>query len=199
MSTRLERWKSLLEQVEVKLNTLAFNLTTLTIVSAEDLAIFESLLNIMLPLGYKEFCQTFGEGSFGQGFICIDCPNVEHFKIQAKSNTEIIEACKSSFREAPLTQALLNHAYLFGLGSGTLLVFDLNTYESNDRSYDIYAIDENGDAHQIGRDFYNFVTNFCLGTELETKFPLLASTTMGYDRQEPRNQFTATQSKWVLD
>ena len=199
MSTRLRRWQSLLEQTEVKLNTPGFHLNALTTVSAADLEAFEVQLKVTLPLEYKEFCQVFGEGCFGQNFVCIDCATIKGFKSQTTSNAEIIEACKSSFRESLIIQELLDNAYLFGLGDqGTLLVFDLRTYDQADQSYNIYAIDDNGQPHQIGRDFYNFIANFCLGTELETKFPQLART-MGYERQEPRNQFTALKTRFVLD
>ncbi|GAP93618.1 hypothetical protein NIES2104_01250 [Leptolyngbya sp. NIES-2104] len=151
-------------------------------------------MQIKLPVGYKEFCQMFGNGCFGESFVCIDCPSLQYLRIQSISNSEIIEAAKSLFRlnpdYDPTVQELLGNAYVFGLGvSGTIFIFDLRTYDQTDEQYDVYAIDDDGHAYKVDRDFYSFIENFCLGTALENFQQLFRI--MTYEMEYPVNRFTA--------
>jgi hypothetical protein len=60
----IEEWQELLEQVEVRGDV--FELT-----SEADLLEFESLTGVILPSKYKEFCQVFGSGEFGNDLLSI--------------------------------------------------------------------------------------------------------------------------------
>ncbi|NJN87294.1 MAG: hypothetical protein HC881_14565 [Leptolyngbyaceae cyanobacterium SL_7_1] len=47
--------------------------------SEDELRQFEAETNILLPQSYKEFCQAFGEGEFGNNFIQISYPDTNSF------------------------------------------------------------------------------------------------------------------------
>jgi hypothetical protein len=60
----IAEWQKLLEQVEVRGDI--FELT-----SEEELLEFEARTGIVLPCNYKEFCQVFGFGEFGNDLLNI--------------------------------------------------------------------------------------------------------------------------------
>lgn len=168
-SCDLEKWITLLTQIEV--------IGEPSPLSAEQLLYFELRAGVTLPSGYKEFCQVFGDGVFGRNMFSIECPKTEDVKGQLISHAEIIAACKfaKSASEYPLEiKILLDSAYLIGFGEGyVLFVLDLRTYSESDQSYDIYAFDDNGHFYKVGRDFFEFVRDFCMGTKAEEDFPEL--------------------------
>jgi hypothetical protein len=57
----LSKWKLLLDQTEVKYRWKDHLLTR----SSEQLLEFESQAKLILPTGYKEYCQIFGSRRFG--------------------------------------------------------------------------------------------------------------------------------------
>ena len=66
----LKRWQTLFAGLEiVEQNPEVF--------SEEELSRFEGENKVFLPTEYKEFCQIFGTGSFGNS-IRIFCPNRAH-------------------------------------------------------------------------------------------------------------------------
>ena len=64
---------------------------------------------------------------------------------------------------------LLNSAFVFGSEPGANSIFwDLKSYDEKDKSCDIYWANSDcfdGNIYKIGRDFYEFITEFCLGTK----------------------------------
>jgi hypothetical protein len=161
-----ERWRVLLLQVKT-----TFELTDeLNLVSEEQFSMFEKYLEFKLPKGYKEFCFVFGQGCFNKGFLCIHCPR-ENAEIFLASHQEILDATKSLYPQNLDLKNLLESSYLIGLGPQTLFVFNLKTYDSEDESYDIYAIDEDGKCYGVGRDFYDFIENFCVTQVHAKQFP----------------------------
>ena len=68
---------------------------------------------------------------------------------------------------------LLASAFILGGSSrAEYIIWDLRTYQSEDDSYDIFLlrIDEPS-MHLIGRDFFQFIRDFCLGTEALRRLP----------------------------
>ena len=159
----LKQWQTLFAGLEiVEQNPEVF--------SEEELARFEVENKVLLPTGYKEFCQIFGTGSFGD-FIRIFCPNqslVEYSELSLESISENIELFPSGRldRDSSL-QSLLKNSFVFGDDFGAnIAAWDLGTYSNLDESYDIYWIDidaSDEDLYRVGRNFFEFVTNFCLG------------------------------------
>lgn len=161
----IEQWQSLLDQLEIIQSPYGSEFWTL-----EQLSQFESDNDIIFPTGYKEFCQVFGTGCFGD-FISIFCPSI-YF------STICLEAIKSEIVDFPnpehekmmsreSLQDLINSGFVFGREPSAISVFwDLRTYSKLDHNYDIYWANSDcfsGDIYKIGRDFYEFVTEFCLG------------------------------------
>lgn len=145
----------------------------------KELLDFETKTGIILPPDYKECCQVFGSVAFGE-YLEIRCPNLAYSQFW-------IEALKSSidsavrFREIDIRDVskienILDSAFAFG-GSDTLLVlfWDLRTYSETDKNYDIYlARGEDFDGvYLVGRDFTQFVLDFCLGTKSHEILPEL--------------------------
>jgi hypothetical protein len=66
-------------------------LPTLTEAQLKD---FESSIGLILPQGYREFCQVLGAGKFGlaRSFF-IDSPELDNIEAQLGSNQCILEAC----------------------------------------------------------------------------------------------------------
>ena len=60
-------WQKLLEQIEVKKDRL-------TLATKEEFLEFEERTGIILPAGYKEYCQIFGQGQIGYNVIDIYIP-----------------------------------------------------------------------------------------------------------------------------
>jgi hypothetical protein len=159
----LSEWNQLLAQIEILEEGSE-------ILNKEGLSRFEVENNILLPPGYKEFCQTFGTGSFGN-FIRIYSPNqnlVEYSRLSLESISEQVELFPSEnlTRDSNL-QSLLENGFVFGDDFGAnIAIWDLRTYSDLDKSYDIYWIDidaSDKDVYRVGRDFFEFVTDFCLG------------------------------------
>lgn len=167
----LEKWKLLLAQVEV---ILAWT-TGLSTLNSAQLLDFEFSAKVILPKGYKNFCQVFGDGKFGVNMLFIEIPDIENVEGQLTSNKIILDSCKDSFSWSIEVQELLDSAYLFGGGDNFVsLIFDLRTYSEQDKSYDIYGVAcQSGLSCYLGRDFFEFVRDFCIGERAKEVSELL--------------------------
>ncbi len=76
--------------------------------------------------------------------------------------------------KAILLNKLLNHGYPFGdTTNGDRFFWDLTSYNEVDQSYDIYWIPDENAIHitYIGRDFFEFISEFCLGQKSSKLLP----------------------------
>jgi SMI1 / KNR4 family (SUKH-1) len=178
----LDKWTSLIQQVNVVFDVSDHLLT----LSENQLHEFESYSKIKLPLGYKEFCQIFGSGSFSCTFFSISTPGSQDFEETLISNSEIIFSYKSSYAlrhgydysdpdSIPENiRTLLDSFYIFGYGEGGVcFAFDLRTYSDIDCSCDIFGFDWDDNFVDLGRDFFKFIRNICIGSEAEEICPAL--------------------------
>lgn len=163
----IERWSFLLNELEIIETPYGSEVW-----SKEELDSFENETGIILPAEYKEFCQVFGTGCFGD-FVSIYCPNPQLSSIclgAIKDEiTRFLDPCHEKIMDRKSLINLLNSAFVFGSESSGISIFwDLRSYNQVDESCDIYWANSDcfsGNIYQIGRDFYKFVTEFCLGTK----------------------------------
>ena len=160
----LEKWNLLLSQVEVIRDELSPSLLTLT---EAELLQFESRSGLTLPQEYKEYCQVFGDGRFGGNMFFIEIPEPENVEAQLTSNANILNAGES-YNKWPIgITELLESAYLFGGGQSKFsFIFDLKSYDDKDKSCDIYGLSSESYLEfisRIGRSFFVFVRDFCIG------------------------------------
>ncbi|MEM8779341.1 MAG: hypothetical protein AAGF26_10820, partial [Cyanobacteria bacterium P01_G01_bin.49] len=89
---------------------------------------------------------------------------------------------------------LLDSAFVFGREpSANSIFWDLRSYNNKDKSYDIYWANSDcfsGEIYKLGRDFYEFITEFCLGTKSfeilpKEKWPLQESLQKTFTRVQP--------------
>jgi hypothetical protein len=166
MNINLQKWTSLLAELEVgKFGGEIF--------TEEQLSDFESQYNIILPIEYKEYCQVFGTGQFGE-FMDIVCPSNRLIEV----SNNLLNSIRSAADDIPKSRAnylaisidaimdLLDSAFVFGGYDDSIVLWDLRTYQEDDHSYDIYwALSEDfmGDIYKVGRSFFEFIRDFCLG------------------------------------
>lgn len=164
----MEKWEHLLAQLEILS-------CGQEIFSEEELRNAEAKAGFVFPLEYKRFCQVFGTGMFGQ-FIGISCPTdywLESSRVQLEAIRYDILNLSSNEQSQIMNMdpilELLDAAFIFGDDSGAhVALWDLRTYSESDLSYDIYwmASDEfDGNIYRIGRNFFEFVRDFCLGNK----------------------------------
>jgi SMI1-KNR4 cell-wall len=133
----------------------------------EEIAKMEADLNIIFPSGYKEFCQVFGSCSIG--FMRIICSSDYANWIYMKS----LEMSRSEFPGVSpiLSDSIFDSCYVFGCDLGDYWVlWDLRTYSEHDKCYDIYLTDTEQELIKIGRDFFEFIKDFCLGEKARDIF-----------------------------
>jgi hypothetical protein len=170
------KWQTLIEQLNVTVEP------DLSPCNAKEIADFEQEYKIIFPSEFKSFCQTFGSVYFGNQEVHIRCPNMD-FGIEAyrKSYQDVLLPQREDFMrwERSRQEAfegicdLVEHSYLFGsTGVGLSFWFDLRTY-STDESYDIYIISLARDfgIECIGRSFFDFIHDYCLGTKFYDSLP----------------------------
>lgn len=173
-----DKWEQLKNNVEVTLQMTEGILP----LNSSQIETFESQSKILLPLGYKEFCMVFGEGCFSAPNTCINCPSTDINQIN--SNIEILDAYRSqielfsnhenNLKDFSEILRLLDSSYYFGDTDGrALLIFDLRTYSNTDLSYDVYALDDDGNYFLLGRNFFEMIQDLCLGTKIYDGFPSL--------------------------
>jgi len=149
------------------------------IFSLEELESFEREKNIILPDSYKDFCQVFGTGCFGEEFITIQCPSnywinhVNPAKIDSML-TSIQSSPNNDIRGQREILELLGSAFIFGGQDYFSVFWDIRTFNKADHSYDIYwALDEpyEGEIYKVGRHFLSFIQDSCLGNGLSEYLP----------------------------
>lgn len=159
----LQKWQALLMQLEAeeRLGCIGQDIRT-----EAELQRFETETSIVLPDGYKEFCQVFGTVIFGD-YVTVFCPDISYSvsKINSlKFGLELQVSNEVALDEEAITN-LLNSSFVFGdTQKGDYILWGLKTYSDLDKSYDIYLISVNDmdGVYQVGRNFFEFVCDFCL-------------------------------------
>jgi WD40 repeat protein len=138
---------------------------------------FELQNNIVLPADYKDFCQVFGSGMFGD-YMRFWCPSKE---LQLGINVLKIEIDNYVYNnpdnslDLESLNKLLSNAFVFGDNScAEILFLNLESYSNLDKSCDIYLVrldSFEGNLYQVGRNFFEFVCDFCLGTKAYEVLP----------------------------
>lgn len=169
----MEKWQKLLAQIEI----FGDERDTLT---EEYLLNFEKETNRTLPADYKKFCQVFGAGRLGD-FLNIYCPPhnqqfyLETIKYEATQSYVPLEKLEKSMKVEAIVN-LVEGGFVLGDDSGSYIVFfDLRSYKESDNKCDIYwarCPDFEGEIYRIGRDFFEFICDFCLGTKSYEILPL---------------------------
>ena len=161
----METWLNLLAQIEIIELPSGSDIWT-----QEELSQFEKETDIILPQNYKEYCQVFGSGQFGD-YMTIYAP-YPHLSSMSLENikediAEFPDPEHGKMMNVESLKQLLNCAFVFGGNPMSDTVFwDLRTYSDSDKSYDIYLANADcfdGGIYLVGRDFYEFVRDFCLG------------------------------------
>ncbi|WP_103668610.1 SMI1/KNR4 family protein [Pseudanabaena sp. BC1403] len=161
----MEKWYELLKSIQFE--------GVLNVMSLEDLQEFEKDNNMSFPKEYKEFCQVFGSGFFGNE-IRIDCPpEIERSPILRSEIFEYLENLKK-LSDFPVDKAvqitkLLKNALFFGsTGNSEVFLWNLATENCTDSNYDIYMTNlecfecEGGEIEIVGRSFYTFIKDIAL-------------------------------------
>jgi SMI1 / KNR4 family (SUKH-1) len=163
MSQRLQDFISTLEDLSLK--EYSYDIPT-----EEDLRAFEQEYGFFLPPDYKEFCQIIGTATLGN-FVIITTPDnkvsnkrikLNQCNLQRQIKNEEVEELDIEF-----VSDLLDFAFVFAhTGNAENIVWDLRTYHKSDQSYDIYFIPayEIENVYFVGRDFCDFLQEFCFGT-----------------------------------
>ncbi|MEG3936472.1 MULTISPECIES: WD40 domain-containing protein [unclassified Microcoleus] len=138
---------------------------------------FELQNNVVLPADYKDFCQVFGGGMFGD-YMQLWCPSKE---LQLGINVLKIEIDNYVYNnpdnslDLESLNKLLSYAFVFGDNScAEILFWNLESYSNLDNSCDIYLVrldSFEGNLYQVGRNFFEFVCDFCLGTKAYEVLP----------------------------
>ncbi|MDY7007305.1 MAG: SMI1/KNR4 family protein [Cyanobacteriota bacterium] len=157
----IEKWQNLLAQLETIENE------GLGIWSEERLLAFEAKTGITLPADYKYFCQVFGLGMFCNYWRISLYPDKKNSRKEMLLTEidELSDSVASPTMDKISLKNLVTNALIFGNTVNSHLMFwDLRTYSERDRSYDIYFGDIiYADVYQVGRNFFEFVRDFCLG------------------------------------
>jgi hypothetical protein len=147
-------------------------------INQAELEQFEFKVGYKLPLEYKNYLQIFGAGGFSSDGFRVHCPDVYNIDAFVGGNVSILESCKLAFqynkRWTNRLQDLIENSYIFGDRDSDEVefVFDLRTWSNNDQSYDIYGLNFSSCCYfQIGRDFFEFVRDCCIGKRIRRDFP----------------------------
>jgi hypothetical protein len=204
----LDKWWELRNKsVEIVISEYAskMELTTLGIFKK-----FESYTNIILPNQYKEFCVVFGAGTFGINRFNIWClPNTNIVSSNNTWNLEqilndhqnIASNLKQGCKWTSTINKVLDSAIIFGKGDnlGTYFLFDMNSYSADDLSCDIYGFDcdsinlnsqeSPGVSYFLGRSFFDFIKNICIGDYAQLHYPELLSRIEIDEDDEPKPDY----------
>lgn len=169
----IQKWQTLLAQLEAEERP--GYIGQKDICTEADLLAFEAETSIIIPVEYKEFCQVFGTVIFGD-YVRFFCPNIKYSEEDIHSLKFGLELQENNGlaidREAIIN--LLNSAFVFAnTCNGESILWNLKTYSELDKSYDIYLVPGNDidNVYQVGRDFFKFVCDFCLGTKSHELLP----------------------------
>jgi SMI1 / KNR4 family (SUKH-1) len=201
----LDDWLLLLKDVNVDWHSMHEEPRNLGIYTDEELSAYEMKIGCVLPCEYKGYLKTFGPGLFGKcqfrvDTLCLDSPN-----IGISYSLEGILDCINSETFSDKERTVIARGYPFGDSEKayTNLFFDLNTYDSTNRDCDIYGLytdhDGTGTLYFLGRSFFEFVRDCCVGDKAFKDFPELV-----YQLDEvafcARNADWETKNKyWELD
>ncbi|HIK18981.1 MAG TPA: SMI1/KNR4 family protein [Leptolyngbyaceae cyanobacterium M33_DOE_097] len=158
----IEQWQDLLAQLEI-INS------GREVYTSDELLRFEAEDHITLPTGYKEYARVFGTGLLGYG-MHVYAPSL----LLVEYSQATLEECfleqlkrfplESEEKTASLKE-LFKNAFVFADDSGAhVALWDLRTF-GDDENYDIYWVDIDliDEEYRIGRDFFEFISGFCLG------------------------------------
>jgi SMI1 / KNR4 family (SUKH-1) len=173
---KIQRWASLLEVLSIDSH---YQRTS----SSDRFIYLEQKFNVKLPDDYQYFCQILGVGRLDD-FLNIDCLDEErilqwqdtaeymigriNYGVQHRASVTLAAPEDSENRDDESYIDLLKSSLIFGDYNSEYVIFwDLRTYNPNDDSYDIYWYSQDipdGDIPvKIGRDFTDFICNFCYG------------------------------------
>ena len=164
----MKNWQKLLDKLRVIGTPLTNN--------KMELVAFEEQANVKLPIDYHVYCQVFGGGDFNE---------IIGIERVAKDSQEMVDKLdeQKDFKDSILLGnedneillRLVRASYIFGLrtlGTGVFFAFDTSSYRDDDQSCDIYLIkDDIGRVHSLGRNFHEFIANYCIGEKLLEDFP----------------------------
>jgi hypothetical protein len=162
----MQKWLDLLEDI-----TLENKYSERVLISQLELSNFESETGIILPSEYKNYCQVFGSGRFG------DPIRIHYLRPSSVglSKRLIDLVVKPQIKEYPSKDKLIDRKLLHWLDyilifasddRGNIAAWDLKSFNQTDNSYDIYWIQIeyfDDEIYKIGSDFYDFINDFCLG------------------------------------
>jgi hypothetical protein len=144
----------------------------------EKLQTFEVASGFLLPPDYKEFCQIIGTATLSN-FVDIYIPDMERskriIKLLKQNLQTQIEYGEAEDLDIEFVSELIDFAFVFAhTPNAEDIIWDLRTYRKSDQSYDIYLVPayEIEAVYLIGRDFCDFLREFCFG---ELAFDLLPS------------------------
>jgi SMI1-KNR4 cell-wall len=166
----LNKWQELLNSVEFSPD---FNLKP---IDREVIDNCEAELGIKFPEDYKDYCQVFGEVDYGKE-IAITTADVDTVRNSRQQCQDILDSyeegdySKSGWANVLVMRRVSESGFVFGSSPNAIdFGFDLSTYSEIDKSCDIYMIyycDGDPIIWNIGRDFYSFIKDCCLGTKLD--------------------------------
>lgn len=173
---RIDKWVSLLSEVEMLPSSISQGEPISTINSEnDDFIAYEARTGIRFSEDYKAFCKTFGQGCFGNGWISIYASNKNTIDDQIAHQKDVFYAFESYLHYGGNTEFVptLNESYFFGALQGVIFIFSKDALEKESLYSHIYAIDEDGNIYDFGKDFFEFVKTCCLNKEIERRFPSL--------------------------
>jgi hypothetical protein len=165
----LTEWESLLNSL---------NLTGIACLSSEkELFEFEQKCGFKLPESYKNYCRVFGRGRFKDKdmtiFEILPTPWIDD---TIAENLDILEG-QFIYDDSPLEKHLKKHGFYIGIAVDFRFFWDLDSYQESDDEYDIYARTEwDYGLHKVGRSFFEFIQDFCIGQAGIRAFPELSAT-----------------------
>ena len=107
MEQILEKWQSLLNQLKIRQSPYGSEFWSL-----EELNKFEDETGIIFPVGYKEYCQIFGSGGFGD-FVGIYCPRLDFSKALLSSlKDEIVNFPEPEHEKMMSRQSLIAYRHV---------------------------------------------------------------------------------------
>lgn len=163
----MKKWYELLKDANVK--------KTQYLISVDDLQTFEIDNNVSLPEEYKEFCQVFGSGVFGNEIIIYCPPAIEYTHNVVAifgSGLEFLKQTNQiSIHRAEHIARLFKNALIFGCTSSSSYFLWSLTAENSDDCENIYMVNldsfecEGGEIEIVCKSFYKFIKDIALKNE----------------------------------
>jgi hypothetical protein len=189
----LRKWEDLLAKLKVAGSD--------TLPTEEEILAFEKATKIALPTGFKEYCLVFGSGLLSDEFrICCPCRingqwdlldygnfSLDAYKEAVKFEIEhgLAGHPALDLKRMKVLKAILNNSLPFADNrNAELFLWHLDSFSAMDNNYDIYRVplDDLEQSALVGRDFFQFVSEFIYGTKVNDILPR--------DYQYPRLQKT---------